>query len=396
MAKQVGPFKFLGKLGNLFGYIVDGEYYVRTIGKVDIEKRHHAPQYEETRQNEGEFGVATSCGQLFRQAMSHITKRWTTKHYTPKVMQIMLETLRSDTTHIKGQKSINCGLKNGESQMAFRRLEIFTKKNYTHYKGCLMDETKDPLVWKMNHQALWTRRDDGDTKSVKLGFLHIDFDGKIAKYEDAFTITCKRDDQIEHSEFRIAPSGEINLPWTFVIMQVWRDGDIQEPTGMLFMSVLQVVEGGAQGLQSKEVHGLHIAEVRGMQGSLCQVKDIVDKNGVDWNLFLDGYLGDGFDEWLMDDGELDGLNLGEDVQEHGEQGLLMEEVINEESVQRIFGEKAVKIDCDQGLQGTEHLEGNSEHGLNSVGVKKQLNGLGTEDLHTDEVVDVLLGDISTI
>lgn len=128
MAKQVGAFKFLGRLGNLFGYMVDGEYCVRTIGKVNKAVRKHAPQYEETRKNEAEFGVATRCGQLFRQAMMHITQRWTTKHYPPKVMQVMLHILRSDTMHVKGQKSINYGLKNVESQMIFRRLEIYTKK----------------------------------------------------------------------------------------------------------------------------------------------------------------------------------------------------------------------------------------------------------------------------
>lgn len=106
-----------------------------------------------------------------------------------------------------------------------------------------MHETNDPLLWKMNHQALWSRRDDGDAKTVKLGLLHVDFDRKIAKYEDALSITCKRNDQIEQNEVRIVPSGETKLPWTFVIQQVWRDGDIYEPTGMLFMNVLQVIEG---------------------------------------------------------------------------------------------------------------------------------------------------------
>jgi hypothetical protein len=295
MAKQKGPFKFEGKLGDFIGYVEDGKHKVRTIGKVDEETRRYAPQYEVTRQNEAEFGEAARCGQLFRQTMMHITQRWTHKKYPPAVMKAMLQTLRSDTTHVKGQKSIHCGLKNGESQMAFRRLEIYTKKYYTHYRGSLMDETIDPLVWKMNHQVLWSRRDDGDTKSVKLGLLHIDFDRKIAKYEDAVSITCKRNDSIEFSEHCIASSCEIKLPWTFVILQVWRDGDIYEPTGMLFISVLQVIDSDEDGLQNADLIGLRSSE--------CQKKSIVDENGVNWDVFLDGYLCDGFTESMIDEAE---------------------------------------------------------------------------------------------
>jgi len=299
MAEQKGPFKFEGKLGNLLGYLDDGEYHVKTIGRVDEEKRRYAPQYEVTRQNEAEFGVATRCGQLFRQSMKHITQRWTKRDYPPKVMQVMLQTLRADTTHIKGQKTMHCGLKNASSQKAFRHLEIYTKKSYEHYRSCLMHETEDPLVWKMNHQDLWSKRGDGDTKSVKLGFLHIDFDQKIANYEDALTIECKRKDNIDYSEHRIAPSGETKLPWTFVIMQVWRDGDKYEPTGMLFMSVLQVID-----TNSVAEDGLNGEDEHGAQGKADKERRIVDQNGVNWDVFLDGYLGDGFVTWEI--GEEDG------------------------------------------------------------------------------------------
>ncbi len=407
MAKQVGPFKFLGKLGEWFGYLLNGEYHVRRIGKVDKKVRQEGPQYEETRKNEAEFGIATRCGGLFRQAMMHITQRWTTKHYPPKVIQLMMETLKSDTVHVKGKRSVNFGLKNAESQMAFRRLDIYTKKNYTHYRGSLMNETRDPQVWKMNHQALWSRRDDGDTKSVKLGFLHVDFDRKIAKYEDGLTIKCKRNEQIEYSEVQIAPSGDIKLPWTFVIQQVWRDGDIYEPTGMLFMSVLQVIEGemnmedGLHGSDVLEEIGGYCVDEYGALGldahsisnNVNQGRSILDENGVNWDVFLDGYLGDGFDEWVLGDEDNKGLDVTEEVEEDSEEELDMQvvlglcgvEVADTYNEQELNELEIVDGNCEEELYEAEDLVEQSDQGLHhEAELDKQV---GCE-LFENEVVEV--------
>ncbi|HLO54799.1 MAG TPA: hypothetical protein VK169_10945 [Saprospiraceae bacterium] len=411
MAKQVGPFKFLGKLGEWFGYLLNGEYHVRRIGKVDKKVRQEGPQYEETRKNEAEFGIATKCGGLFRQAMMHITQRWTTKHYPPKVIQLMMETLKSDTVHVKGKRSVNFGLKNAEAQMAFRRLDIYTKKNYTHYRGSLMNETKDAMVWKMNHQALWSRRDDGDTKSVKFGFLHVDFDRKIAKYEDGLTITCKRNEKIEYSELQIAPSGDIKLPWTFVIQQVWRDGDIYEPTGMLFMNVLQVIEG-----EMNMEDGLHGSDVLDEIGGYCvdeygalglgvhsitrnghQGRNILDENGVNWDVFLDGYLGDGFNEWALGDEENKGLDVTEDVVDDSEEELDMQVVLGlcgvdvaDTYTEQVLNEvEIVDENCEKELYESEDLVEHSDHGLHheeelDMPVMLELCGIEVADKYTEQ------------
>lgn len=414
MAKQVGPFKFLGKLGEWFGYILNGEYHVRRIGKVDKKVRQEGPQYEETRKNEAEFGIATRCGGLFRQAMMHITQRWTTKHYPPKVIQLMMETLKSDTVHAKGQRSVNFGLKNAEAQMAFRRLDIYTKKNYTHYRCSLMNETKDPQVWKMNHQALWSRRDDGDTKSVKLGFLHVDFDRKIAKYEDGISIKCKRNEKIEYSEVQIAPSGETKLPWTFVIQQVWRDGDIHEPTGMLFMNVLQVIEG-----EMNMEDGLHGSDVLEEIGGYCvdqygalglkehsltcngiQGRNILDENGVNWDVFLDGYLGDGFDEWVLGDEDNKVLDVTEDLEDDSEEELDMQVVLGLCGVEvaDLYTEQAlneVEIEdenCEKELHEFEDLVEQSDHILHHEAEldKQVVFGLcGIDDKYTEQELNEL-------
>ncbi len=297
MAIQKGPFKFSGKFGDAIGYYDGKEQRVKKHGKVDIEVRQHAPQYEETRKNEAEFGVATRAGQLFRQAMMHITQRWTNKHYPPNVMKAVLQILRSDVSHIKGQKTVNSGLKNTESQMIFKRLEIYHKKSYKHYRANLMEATSEPNTWKLNHQFLWSKNDDGEMKSIKLGYLHIDFDAKISKYEEVLTISCKRNEKVEFSEHNIVPSSDVKTPWTFIVMQVWRDGDIYEPTGMLFMNVLQCIEN-----ETTEGHGWHDSgvdvlpsdneqlDIKEKGDASNQIKKAVDENGVNWDVVLDLYF----------------------------------------------------------------------------------------------------------
>jgi hypothetical protein len=310
MGDQVGIVTFTGKVGDVVGFKKKkGKPGIRKRPKkVAIEIRQNAPQYEETRKNEGEFGKATRGGQLFRQAMIHITKRWTDMDYTPAVMQAMIRTLRADTEHIKGEKTINFGLKDAASQMMFRRLKIYQKKSYEHFSSSLWMETSDPQVWQLNRKALWRKKNDGNLKTIKIGFLHIDFDQKMAAYEDGFSITSKRNEHIDFSKHSFLPTNEIKAPWTFVIMQVWRDGPISEPTGMLFMNVMQVVHNSAYGpfcVSDTIENGSHRAGEQGKQGGTKQHKKVWDENGVHWDVFLDIHFGEGFDQW----------KLGEDVVE---------------------------------------------------------------------------------
>jgi len=273
MAKQKGVFKFEGKLGNIVSYMLHGKPVSRTIGETDPEKMRTAPQYEETRKNQSEFALATKAGQLFRQAMIHMTRGFTDYQYPIDVMRLMINTLRADDTQPKGSKHLNNGLKNPESQMAFRRLNIYSKKSCRHFKGSLVQRTSDPNVWKLNRSLLWEKANDGDKKTVKIGYLHIDFEGQIAHYEPTLSITCHRNETEQNSQHILPFSNEINTPWTFIIVQVWREGDVYAPTGMMFMSVLDLMENrysvadvaDGHGFQA-QVSNLRQQRVRKIQG----------------------------------------------------------------------------------------------------------------------------------
>ncbi len=241
MAKNKSIIKFHGKLGGKVSYKLKGKWVIRSIGSVDLHKMRTAPQYEETRKNQSEFAVASRAGQLFRRALMHLTKGFTNHNYPPEVMSAMINTLRADDTQPKGFKQLNYGLKNAESQMAFRRLNIFSKKT-KHYKEALIQHASVPNAFKLNRSILWEKAKGGDKKTVRIGYLHLDFDAQIAHYEPALSISCTRSDKEQFTAHTLPMSEAEPTPWTMIIVQVWRESDIYEPARLLFMSVLDVVD----------------------------------------------------------------------------------------------------------------------------------------------------------
>jgi hypothetical protein len=266
MAKVVGIFTFIGRVGNMVHYMLNGVHRSRTIGKIDLHKMRTAPQYEETRKNQSDFAVATKAGQLFRQGLMHITKGYTNYNYPVAVMKIMLKTLQTDTTQPKGSKQISKALKSEAAQNDFSRLKIFSKRDHDFYHNTLVKRTPDQKAWRLNRNLLYGKGVDGDQMTVKIGYYHVDFDARIAKYEDVLSIACHRNEKIDYSDFSLPKPNTISTPWTFVIMQVWREGSIQDITGMTFLSVLDVVENNVEVTKQEETRmmykcGLEIEDV---------------------------------------------------------------------------------------------------------------------------------------
>ncbi len=254
MAKMKGIIKFEGKLGDKVGYVLNGKWTMRSKGKVDLHKMRTAPQYEETRKNQSEFAVASRAGQLFRKALMDFTKGYTNYNYPPEVMSAMINTLRADNTQPKGFKQLNNGLKNPESQMAFRRLNIFSKKT-KHYKEVLIQHASAPNAFKLNRSVLWEKAKSGDKKTVRIGYLHLDFDAQTANYEPALSITCNRTDKEQCTTHTLPMFNAEPAPWTMIIVQVWRESDIYEPSRLLFMSVLDVVDNTLEYEEVQETKG---------------------------------------------------------------------------------------------------------------------------------------------
>jgi hypothetical protein len=246
MGTPVSLFEFVGRVGNEVYYKLNKKRVKRRIGKVDLEKMRTAPQYAETRKNQCELGVASSGGKLFREGLLQFTKGFTIHSYASDVVSILLNALRSDTTQPKGQKQITNGLKNVASQLDFSKLDIFCKRETSFYKNTLIKKTNDGKAWRLNRNILFGKGVKGDQMSVKIGYYHVDFEGGVSNYEEVLSMACHRNEKIEFSDFKPPKSNENNTTtWTFIIVQVWREGSIQDITGMTYMSILNVVDNDA-------------------------------------------------------------------------------------------------------------------------------------------------------
>jgi hypothetical protein len=61
MAKQAGPVFFTGTIDGLIFYELNGQYYVRRLGKYKNKKQmRRSPKYERTMKNADQFGEASS------------------------------------------------------------------------------------------------------------------------------------------------------------------------------------------------------------------------------------------------------------------------------------------------------------------------------------------------
>ena len=267
--------QFVGRIGDTVYYYLNSEHVKRRIGKVDLEKMRTAPQYEETRKNQGEMGVSSSAGKLFREGLLQFTKGYTSHCYASDVVSIMLNTLRSDMTQLKGKKRITNGLKNLASQLAFNKLNIFSKRETAFYKNTLLRKTMDGKSWRLNRNILFGKGVQGDQMSVKIGYYHVDFEGGVANYEEVLSIAGHRSEKIEFSDFKLPKTNENNTtPWTFVVVQVWREGSFQDITSMTYMSVVEVVNNDALNNDLKEniepllyKCGREMDESQGLHGS---------------------------------------------------------------------------------------------------------------------------------
>lgn len=67
MAKQAGPVFFTGTIDGLIFYELNGEYYVRRLGKYKNKKQmRRSPKYERTMKNADQFGEASAlCKQIY-------------------------------------------------------------------------------------------------------------------------------------------------------------------------------------------------------------------------------------------------------------------------------------------------------------------------------------------
>ena len=110
MALQKGILKIEGTMGNMTFYRKDGQYLVKEKSSISADKIANDPNFERTRENNTEFGLAGSTGKFLRDALRSLMLDASDTYVTSRVTQMMMAELGLDTTSARGDRQPAIGL----------------------------------------------------------------------------------------------------------------------------------------------------------------------------------------------------------------------------------------------------------------------------------------------
>ena len=121
MAKQKGPLKYVGTIGDIRHFKIKGQdgYFAGMVGGPTDAQVKTAPEFERTRENMNEFGGCAKAGKSVRVALSEVLNGMTDPQCTGRLTSIM--------------KKIN--LEDGTEARGVRKIEISTQKTYLYGFG---------------------------------------------------------------------------------------------------------------------------------------------------------------------------------------------------------------------------------------------------------------------
>jgi hypothetical protein len=109
MARQKSILKFEGSIGDVSFYKSGGEYLARTKGGVDSDRIKTDPAFARTRENGAEFGTAGKGSKLLRTAFKAPVAAIADNKVASRLTTQMLKVVQSDTTHTRGERTIQDG-----------------------------------------------------------------------------------------------------------------------------------------------------------------------------------------------------------------------------------------------------------------------------------------------
>ena len=108
MARQKGPIKYIGTLGDIRHFKIkntDG-YFAGMIGGPTAEQIKTDPAFARTRENMSEFGGSANVAKAVRIAFAELVKSVADSRLTGRLTALMKKINKEDTTGIRGQRPI--------------------------------------------------------------------------------------------------------------------------------------------------------------------------------------------------------------------------------------------------------------------------------------------------
>lgn len=109
MANQKGIIKLKGTLGDITFYKTKEGHMAREKGGIDAKRFRTDPAFKRTRENAKEFGQAGKDGQLIRRAFAPLTRGVSDLRLTSRLQQRLMQVVKTDTLHIRGERVATAG-----------------------------------------------------------------------------------------------------------------------------------------------------------------------------------------------------------------------------------------------------------------------------------------------
>ncbi len=112
MAKQDGPLRIRGKVGDLFFFRNRKGSFVREHTALSADKIKTEAKFERTRENMAEFKLMCLNSKTFRQSVALITRGISDKDVHLRVNKLMAELNKLDNTSLRGERNAAVALTN--------------------------------------------------------------------------------------------------------------------------------------------------------------------------------------------------------------------------------------------------------------------------------------------
>lgn len=106
MARQKGPLKLKGAIGDLSFYKSQDGYMLREKGGVSKQRIMNDPAFQRTRENGREFGSAGASGRLLREAFAGVLGRSADRRMGSRLHKLLVSVLRTDPVNGRGSRLV--------------------------------------------------------------------------------------------------------------------------------------------------------------------------------------------------------------------------------------------------------------------------------------------------
>ncbi len=109
MARQSTIFRLKGTIAGVTFYKTKDGYLAKEKSEIERSKLKNDPAFQRTRENGAEFGAAGTAGKVLRRSISTLLKKASDGRVTSRLAKEMLNVLREDTVHPRGQRTVTAG-----------------------------------------------------------------------------------------------------------------------------------------------------------------------------------------------------------------------------------------------------------------------------------------------